>query len=102
MMSTSYGSMPQTFPHFQHPSHELLKDNGFVWHVYHKYHAKCLKGRKTVSQVLYFLYEYWQACNTRVLVYIVIVLHLLVIFSIWSIPSLSLTIFLIWHPKKRI
>ena len=41
----SYGSTPHAFPNFQHPSHELLSENGFVWHVYHKYHAKCLKGR---------------------------------------------------------
>jgi hypothetical protein len=40
----SYGSTPHAFPNFHHPSHELLKDNGFVWHVYHKYHSKCLKG----------------------------------------------------------
>ncbi|KAK2165216.1 hypothetical protein LSH36_53g03020 [Paralvinella palmiformis] len=63
MMSTSYGSMPQTFPHFQHPSHELLKDNGFVWHVYHKYHAKCLKERKKLgvglSQEMNTLFRFW-------------------------------------------
>lgn len=41
----SYGSTPHTFPNFHHPSHELLQDNGFVWHVYHKYHSKCLKGK---------------------------------------------------------
>ena len=40
-MSTSYGSLPQNL---EHPSHGLLKDTGFVWHVYHKFHAKCLKG----------------------------------------------------------
>ena len=45
MMSASYGSTPHTFPPFQHPSHELLRENGFVWTVYHKYHAKCLKGK---------------------------------------------------------
>jgi hypothetical protein len=41
MMSSSYGSYgstPHAFPAFHHPSHELLKDNNFVWHVYHKYH----------------------------------------------------------------
>ena len=41
----SYSSTPHAFPPFQHPSHELLSDNGFVWHVYHKYHAKCMKGK---------------------------------------------------------
>lgn len=45
-MSTSYGTpIAQSFPKFQHPSHELLKENNFVWQVYHKYHAKCLKGK---------------------------------------------------------
>ena len=43
-LSTSVGSLPHTFPNFQHPSHELLRENGFVWQVYNKYHAKCLKG----------------------------------------------------------
>ncbi|KAH3709410.1 hypothetical protein DPMN_068873 [Dreissena polymorpha] len=33
----SYSSTPHAFPNFQHPSHELLSDNGF-------YHAKCVKG----------------------------------------------------------
>jgi hypothetical protein len=27
--SSPVGSMPKSFPHFQHPSHELLEDNGF-------------------------------------------------------------------------
>lgn len=44
-LATSYGSLPNTFPNFRHPSHKLLKENNFVWHVYHKYHAKCLKGK---------------------------------------------------------
>lgn len=29
---------------FQHPSYELLKDNGFVQQKYTKYHAKAIKG----------------------------------------------------------
>ncbi|RKO90797.1 hypothetical protein BDK51DRAFT_38713 [Blyttiomyces helicus] len=29
---------------FQHPSYELLKENGFIQHKYVKYHAKALKG----------------------------------------------------------
>ena len=41
--STSYGSVPNVG--IEHPSHGLLKDTGFVWHVYHKYHSKCLKGK---------------------------------------------------------
>lgn len=40
----SYGSTPQPIPRFQHPSHELLQDNGFTQQLYSKYHNKCLKG----------------------------------------------------------
>ncbi|XP_041358843.1 la-related protein 1B-like isoform X2 [Gigantopelta aegis] len=62
-LSSSYGSMPQSFPHFEHPSHQLLKENGFVWHVYHKYHAKCLKERKRVgigqSQEMNTMFRFW-------------------------------------------
>ena len=45
--SSSYGSSygSDSFPNFQHPSHMLLKDNGFVQQVYSKYHHKCLKGK---------------------------------------------------------
>jgi len=43
-LSSSIGSAPHSFPNFQHPSHELLRENGFVWQVYNKYHARCLKG----------------------------------------------------------
>ena len=41
----SYGCTPVSMPNFEHPSHELLKENGFVWHVYNKFHSKCLKGK---------------------------------------------------------
>lgn len=41
----SYGCTPQSLPKFQHPSHELLKENGFTQHVYHKYRRRCLNGR---------------------------------------------------------
>ena len=40
----SYGSTPQPIPRFQHPSHELLQENGFTQQLYSKYHNKCLKG----------------------------------------------------------
>lgn len=40
----SYGCTPQSLPKFQHPSHELLKENGFTQHVYHKYRRRCLNG----------------------------------------------------------
>lgn len=43
----SYGCTPQSLPKFQHPSHELLKENGFTQHVYHKYRRRCLNGRDT-------------------------------------------------------
>jgi hypothetical protein len=32
------------FTPFQHPSYELLKENGFVQHKYSKYHDKAIKG----------------------------------------------------------
>lgn len=41
----SYGCTPQSLPKFQHPSHELLKENGFTQHVYHKYRRRCLNGK---------------------------------------------------------
>ncbi|CAI9725419.1 Hypothetical predicted protein [Octopus vulgaris] len=56
-------SAPQTFPLFQHPSYELLKEKNFVWTVYHKYHAKCLKERKKqgigLSQEMNTLFRFW-------------------------------------------
>lgn len=59
----SYGSTPHAFPNFHHPSHELLQDNGFVWHVYHKYHSKCLKDRKKLgpglSPEMNTMFRFW-------------------------------------------
>jgi len=40
---SSYGT-PQSLPSFQHPSHGLLKENGFTQLQYSKYHSRCLKG----------------------------------------------------------
>ncbi|XP_071504606.1 uncharacterized protein [Diadema antillarum] len=61
-ISTSYGT-PQSFPKFEHPSHELLKDNNFTQHAYHKYHQKCLKERKKLgigkSQEMNTLFRFW-------------------------------------------
>jgi len=54
-LSSSVGSAPHSFPNFQHPSHELLRENGFVWQVYNKYHARCLKGIRTASLFHYVL-----------------------------------------------
>lgn len=43
-LSGSYGCTPQSLPKFWHPSHELLKENGFTQQVYHKYRRRCLNG----------------------------------------------------------
>lgn len=39
-----YSCTPNSLPKFQHPSHELLKENGFTQQVYHKYRRRCLTG----------------------------------------------------------
>lgn len=38
------GTQSYQFPSFEHPSHELLRENGFIQHKYYKYHAKALRG----------------------------------------------------------
>ncbi|KAJ3412469.1 La ribonucleoprotein domain member 1 [Chytridiales sp. JEL 0842] len=57
------GQSFKEFHSFQHPSYELLKDNGFVQHKYHKYHAKALKERKELgpgnSQEMNTLFRFW-------------------------------------------
>ncbi|XP_071452706.1 la-related protein 1 isoform X2 [Hetaerina americana] len=62
-LSTSYGSAPQALPNFQHPSHSMLKENGFTQQVYHKYHLRCLKERKRLgigqSQEMNTLFRFW-------------------------------------------
>ncbi|XP_014478889.1 PREDICTED: la-related protein 1B isoform X2 [Dinoponera quadriceps] len=62
-LSSSYGSVPQALPTFQHPSHALLKENGFTQQVYHKYHSRCLKERKRLgigqSQEMNTLFRFW-------------------------------------------
>lgn len=59
----SFGSLPQSLPHFQHPSHQLLKENGFTQQLYHKFHQKCLKERKKLgvgqSQEMNTLFRFW-------------------------------------------
>ena len=35
---------PASFPKFQHPSHQLLKANGFKQQQYYKYRHNCYKG----------------------------------------------------------
>ncbi|KAM4052248.1 la-related protein 1B isoform 1-T3 [Anomaloglossus baeobatrachus] len=59
----SYGSAPHTLPKFQHPSHELLKENGFTQQVYHKYRRRCLNERKRLgvgqSPEMNTLFRFW-------------------------------------------
>lgn len=49
LLSGSYGCTPQSLPKFWHPSHELLRDNGFTQQGYHKYRRRCLNG--TTSEI---------------------------------------------------
>ncbi|KAI9314141.1 hypothetical protein BX666DRAFT_1970743 [Dichotomocladium elegans] len=75
ILSTSYGKSPalhelstsldmaHSFPHFEHPSHELLRENGFIQQKYYKYHAKALRERKRLgvgqSQEMNTLFRFW-------------------------------------------
>lgn len=60
---SSYGSVPNSLPAFQHPSHSLLKENNFTQQVYHKYHNRCLKDRKRLgsgqSHEMNTLFRFW-------------------------------------------
>ena len=62
LLSTSL-EVAHSFPTFQHPSHELLHDNGFVHQKYYKYHYKALKERKNQgighSQEMNTLFRFW-------------------------------------------
>uniref|UniRef100_A0A0K2T3T2 Larelated protein 1like [Oreochromis niloticus] n=1 Tax=Lepeophtheirus salmonis TaxID=72036 RepID=A0A0K2T3T2_LEPSM len=62
-LGSSYGSTPQSLPTFQHPSHSLLKENGFTQLQYSKYHSRCLKERKKLgighSQEMNTLFRFW-------------------------------------------
>lgn len=57
------GGVGKSLPYFQHPSHELLEDNGFVQQKYQKFHARCLKERKQLgvgqSQEMNTLFRFW-------------------------------------------
>ncbi|CAL4059464.1 unnamed protein product, partial [Meganyctiphanes norvegica] len=59
----SYGSIPGSLPTFQHPSHSLLKENGFTQQAYHKYRSRCLKERKRLgigqSAEMNTLFRFW-------------------------------------------
>ncbi|KAK5577985.1 hypothetical protein RB653_002933 [Dictyostelium firmibasis] len=54
---------PSPFPYFQHPSYELLSENGFVQHKYNKYRSKCLKDRERFgigqSMEMNTLFRFW-------------------------------------------
>ncbi|XP_048448975.1 la-related protein 1-like, partial [Rhincodon typus] len=59
----SYGCTPNSLPKFQHPSHELLRENGFTQQVYYKYRRRCLNERKRLgigqSQEMNTLFRFW-------------------------------------------
>lgn len=63
LLSGSYGCTPQSLPKFWHPSHELLRDNGFTQQGYHKYRRRCLNERKRLgvgqSQEMNTLFRFW-------------------------------------------
>jgi len=54
---------PSSLPNIQHPSHSLLKENGFTQLQYTKYHSRCLKERKKLgignSQEMNTLFRFW-------------------------------------------
>merc|ERR1719187_1608908 len=62
-MGSSAGTTPQSLPAFHHPSHSLLKENGFTQLQYTKYHSRCLKERKKLgighSQEINTLFRFW-------------------------------------------
>ncbi|KAL8055646.1 hypothetical protein ABFX02_04G069000 [Erythranthe guttata] len=61
--SPPVGSVPKSFPPFQHPSHKLLEENGFKQQMYKKYHNRCLSERKKMgigcSEEMNTLYRFW-------------------------------------------
>lgn len=63
VLGTSYGSVPQALPTFQHPSHALLKENNFTQQAYSKFRQKCLKERKRFgigqSNEMNTMFRFW-------------------------------------------
>ncbi|XP_064404181.1 la-related protein 1B-like isoform X2 [Halichondria panicea] len=61
--SPSTSPSAHSIPTFQHPSHSLLKANGFKQQQYHKYRHNCLKERKRLgvgqSQEMNTLFRFW-------------------------------------------
>ncbi|PKI40288.1 hypothetical protein CRG98_039313 [Punica granatum] len=55
--------MPKSFPPFQHPSHQLLEENGFKQQKYMKFQKRCLNDRKKLgigcSEEMNTLYRFW-------------------------------------------
>jgi la-related protein 1 len=43
-VASSYGASYKELTPFQHPSYELLQENGFIQHKYSRYHSKAIKG----------------------------------------------------------
>jgi len=62
-VSSCEGTTPSSLPNIQHPSHSLLKENGFTQLQYTKYHSRCLKERKKLgignSQEMNTLFRFW-------------------------------------------
>ncbi|CAL9046197.1 unnamed protein product [Musa banksii] len=61
--SPPVGSMPKSFPPFQHPSHRLLEENQFKQQKYLKFHKRCLYNRRRLgigcSEEMMTLYRFW-------------------------------------------
>jgi len=61
--SPSSSPLDKKFPYFQHPSHQLLEERGFVQHKYHKYYSNCIKEREKLgpgqSSEMNTLYRFW-------------------------------------------
>lgn len=70
--SPPVGSVPKSFPHFQHPSHALLEDNGFKQQKYapissagsHCVILLTSAGKCTKSVVSFFL-SFSPLCNVQ-------------------------------------
>ncbi|KAK2640995.1 hypothetical protein Ddye_022758 [Dipteronia dyeriana] len=62
-ISPPVGSLPKSFPPFQHPSHQLLEENGFKQQKYLKFRNRCLNERKKLgigcSEEMNTLYRFW-------------------------------------------
>lgn len=58
-LTGSYGCTPQSLPKFWHPSHELLRDNGFTQQGYHKYRRRCLNGKVHHTKKRWWCLKTW-------------------------------------------